>query len=555
MTVTEPVRAIANEPDDDYPTQFGTTRRHSKPVVPRVPPHDLAAEEAFLGAALTHAVKGGVAATPEAFAALQAVPSQAVKIGVDIGLDAADFYRPQHGFIWQAILDLYANGVTPDPITVADHLHRNGHLDQVGGPAALVELVTGTPAISNAARYAEIILEHSTLCQLIAVAAQAADLAHSLPDDVQAVTTRIVGLVTRVADRAAPDRDLFHPWTPAELLDADVTFSWLVKGMYATPTYGMTVGEMKTAKSTISGITAMSVAAGLPVLGKFHVDYASPVVLYVGEGGRIPHTRFLTRVARAIGLDDWRDVPIYPRYETAPLNTPRFQKTLERDLDTIRPGLVIIDPYYSFHGSEADARNLHDEASVLNAASAPIVEAGAVLDIVHHFNRNDGTGLKRITMAGGGEWVDTWRLLSHRNDPDVDNGRFYLRLELGSRQWGGTTWDIDLNLGRFNPELGIHDGDITWTIGRPDKNAATTEAADRILEIVTDTPLQHSREELAKLAGIAIKDARQLVDKLAREGRIVPQIVPQIDAIGRTQKTWRFDVPTDPQTDHDGPSQ
>lgn len=69
-------------------------------------------------------------------------------------------------------------------------------------------------------------------------------------------------------------------------------------------------------------------------------------------------------------------------------------------------------------------------------------------------------------MAGSGEWVDSWLLLSHRIQPDVENGRFQLLLEVGSRRWGGATWELDLDVGHFNAELGRHDGAIAWELRR-----------------------------------------------------------------------------------------
>lgn len=365
---------------------------------------------------------------------------------------------------------------------------------------------------------------------------------------------KVNGTRLRLTEPAAADSAidaeslLFRDWTPAELLAADTGFTWLVEGMYATPTYGMTAGESKTAKSTIGAITQMCVAAGEPVLGQFKVPKARPVVVYVGEGGRIPHTRLMTRISEAMGVP-WRDLPIYPRHEIAAIMSPRFQATLARDLEKYEPGLVVIDPYYAFHGSSADSRNLHEEAEVLNAVSAVCVEAGAVLDITHHFNRGEGKGLRRITMAGGAEWVDTWRLLEHREQPDVDNGRFQLRLEIGSRQWGGSAWDIDLNLGRFQPELGLYDGPITWQIRRPGTNPNNADAA--ILDAVAAEPLTYTKEELARRAGGRLTDARHRIEALTTRKLILPELTDRPNSAGQNRKVWTYrpgDVPAPDDT-------
>src|SRR4051812_27093583 len=113
--------------------------RRQRNTSARIPPHDLAAEESLLGAMLLSANAIGAAA--------------------EVRLSAGDFYKPAHGHIYDAVETLYNRGEPADPITVADELHRAGLLEAIGGPPTLVALQTGTPAISNAARYAKIVEE------------------------------------------------------------------------------------------------------------------------------------------------------------------------------------------------------------------------------------------------------------------------------------------------------------------------------------------------------------------------------------------------------------
>ena len=151
----------------------------------RVPPHDLAAEASLLGAMLLSASAIGAAA--------------------EVRLTAADFYKPAHGHIYEAIEALYHRGEPADPVTVADELHRDGLLEAVGGRPVLADLMTNTPAISSAPRYARIVEEHSRLRRLIGIAAEIADLGYSLPDDVSAVIDRAETLVFEVNQRQLAD--------------------------------------------------------------------------------------------------------------------------------------------------------------------------------------------------------------------------------------------------------------------------------------------------------------------------------------------------------------
>src|SRR5689334_11066343 len=83
---------------------------------------------------------------------------------------AADFYKPAHGHIFDAILSLWQRGEPADPVTVADELTRADLLEAIGGPAVLISLQANTPATTNAPRYSRIVEEHALLRRLIRTA-------------------------------------------------------------------------------------------------------------------------------------------------------------------------------------------------------------------------------------------------------------------------------------------------------------------------------------------------------------------------------------------------
>lgn len=340
--------------------------------------------------------------------------------------------------------------------------------------------------------------------------------------------------------------DLFRRWTMAELLEADRTFNWLVRGLWTDPTYGQIAGEMKTLKSHVATFMHVAVAAGVPLFDRFEVATPRPVVVYVGEGGRIPYTERLERIARAMGVD-LRSIPLYPSFDVSPVQSDRFQETLARDLAEIQPAIVCIDPLYAFHGTTTKASDLHQEGSLLSGLSARCINAGASLTIVNHFNQTgEGGGLKRITQAGSGEWVDSWLLLSHREYPDVDNGAFKLLLDVGSRRWGGTTWELDLTLGGFNVELGRHEGEITWDLHRARRGGGDSEH-NKILDLIAAHPFELTKEEIAQEVGGNRQRMRQLVETLTDSGKIVTARSPRALKDGRTRSAWTFG-PSTPQT-------
>src|SRR4249919_2120647 len=114
------------------PSSRGPLR--SVPDPDRQPPHNLEAEEAVLGAILTAGrLLSDVAAV----------------------LEEADFYRPAHRAIWQAILRLADRGEPTDPVTVLGELDDSRELADVGGAPFLHTLVEAVPTVANASHYAQ----------------------------------------------------------------------------------------------------------------------------------------------------------------------------------------------------------------------------------------------------------------------------------------------------------------------------------------------------------------------------------------------------------------
>jgi replicative DNA helicase len=103
-----------------------------------VPPHNLEAEQAVLGAIL-----------------------QAGRLLVEVAaqVEEADFYRPAHRVIWRAINTLADRGEPTDPVTVLGQLQHTGDLDDVGGAAFLHTLIASVPTLANAAHYARLVAD------------------------------------------------------------------------------------------------------------------------------------------------------------------------------------------------------------------------------------------------------------------------------------------------------------------------------------------------------------------------------------------------------------
>ena len=161
----------------------------------RVPPHNLQAEESLLGAML--------------------LDREAIALAVEV-VSAADFYKPAHVHIFEAIMTLYGSGEPADPVTVAATLTTAGVLEAIGGPGILLSLQVNTPSVSSAKRYAHIIEELALLRRMISTAGEIAEIGYGLPDDVTKAVDSAEQLMFRVGEKR--NADTLKPIN--ELLDA-----------------------------------------------------------------------------------------------------------------------------------------------------------------------------------------------------------------------------------------------------------------------------------------------------------------------------------------------
>jgi replicative DNA helicase len=120
----------------------------------KIPPQNLEAEQAVLGAIMLEAEAGSAV-----FALLQ----------------PEDFYRDNHRYIFTAVRDLFEKGEPIDLVSVAETLRQQGRLELIGGITTISEIARSVPSAVNVEYYAKIVSEKSLLRQLIRTAKSLAD--------------------------------------------------------------------------------------------------------------------------------------------------------------------------------------------------------------------------------------------------------------------------------------------------------------------------------------------------------------------------------------------
>jgi replicative DNA helicase len=146
----------------------------------RVPPHDLDAERAVIGAML--------------------VSETAVAVVAE-RLAAEDFYSEVHRIIYGAMIRLYSRGEPIDQLTLTNELRSVNEFERIGGRPYVFQIVESVPTAANAGRYADIVRGKALLRAIIDVGSRITEDAFREPEDVSEALDSAEQLVYGVSNR------------------------------------------------------------------------------------------------------------------------------------------------------------------------------------------------------------------------------------------------------------------------------------------------------------------------------------------------------------------
>jgi replicative DNA helicase len=150
-------------------------------VPTRIPPHNLDAERAVLGAILLE----GRETLPRVIELLK----------------ASDFYTEAHRLTYQAMLTLFNRSEPVDVLTLTEELRRSEKLENVGGPAALALLVEQGSISAYLNSYASIVRDMAVLRELIQTSSQIIAQAFEAKEDVQTLVDDAERRIFSLAER------------------------------------------------------------------------------------------------------------------------------------------------------------------------------------------------------------------------------------------------------------------------------------------------------------------------------------------------------------------
>ena len=179
-------------------------------------------------------------------------------------LRGADFYRPSHETIHDAIIDLYGRGEPADMVTVADELQRRGELQRIGGAPYLHTISASVPIAANAAYYAEIVREKAVLRRLVDAGTRIVQFGYAGEGDVDDLVDQAQAEVYKVTDRRTSEDYAPLSEIMDGVLDEIEAIGNREAGLYGVPTGFADLDELT------NGLHAgqMIIVAARPAIGK-----------------------------------------------------------------------------------------------------------------------------------------------------------------------------------------------------------------------------------------------------------------------------------------------
>lgn len=146
----------------------------------QVPPQDIEAEQAVLGAVFLDA--------------------DAIIDAMEV-IAPENFYRRSHQIIFQAMIQLNDRSESIDLITLKAEIEKSNSLEDVGGLTYLTELSQASPSAASIAYYAKIVDDKATLRNLIQTASRIVTKGFEQDEDVQSIIDQAEKSILEVSEK------------------------------------------------------------------------------------------------------------------------------------------------------------------------------------------------------------------------------------------------------------------------------------------------------------------------------------------------------------------
>lgn len=273
--------------------------------------------------------------------------------------------------------------------------------------------------------------------------------------------------------QSATDTVAYRWLTFNELMAGDFRQNYLVNNVVTEAQGGIISGRFKTLKTTIAVDLFVSIASGLPFLGRFDVPAAVPCAIMTAESGLATIQGLCRRVVKSkladAKIDRYRNYPDaaekVAQHENAMLanlllspSCPRLTRldhleALERVIGERGLKCMAVDPtYLAFCDIGDSSSNVFKMGMVLEPLTRLIEKTGCTIILLNHNRKGRGQEigkfdppeLTEISMSGFAEWMRFWLLLGPRQEWDEEERRHWLWMRTGGSAGHAGLWGLDV---------------------------------------------------------------------------------------------------------------
>lgn len=234
-------------------------------MLDRIPPQNIEAEQAVLGAML--------------------IEREAISKVAEF-LRPEDCYREAHRLIFNAMLELFNKNDAVDMVTVIEFLRKGDKLEAAGGISYITSLANSVPTAANVLYHAKIVEEKALLRQLINAATNIATLGYEASEEVTTILDTAEKTILAVSSRKAGGE-----FTPIKTIIFDAFTK--IEQLYAS-------------KGSITGLST-----GFKDLDRLTSGLQPSDLILIAARPSMGKTAFVLNIAQHIGIKEKKAVAFF----------------------------------------------------------------------------------------------------------------------------------------------------------------------------------------------------------------------------------------------------
>jgi replicative DNA helicase len=234
-------------------------------LLDRIPPQNIEAEQAVLGAML--------------------IEREAISKVAEL-LRPEDCYREAHRLIYNAMLELFNKNDAVDMVTVIEFLRKEDKLEAAGGIAYVTSLANSVPTAANVLYHARIVEEKALLRQLINAATNIAGMGYEGSEEVASILDSAEKMILSVSSRK-----MGGEFTPIKSIIFDAFNK--IEQLYAS-------------KGSITGLST-----GFKDLDKLTSGLQPSDLILIAARPSMGKTAFVLNIAQHIGIAEKKAVAFF----------------------------------------------------------------------------------------------------------------------------------------------------------------------------------------------------------------------------------------------------